>query len=92
MEKPFDEFEPMRIQLRIAIEHKVPNGGHFIQTMVTDAQTIRNHPERVRTIERSTYRYSVALGRSKASFLDKMRPDHLTELDFRLLLGFFESI
>lgn len=92
MKKQFDEFEPMRIQLRIAIEQKVPNGGHFIQTMVTDAQTVRKHPDRVRTIERSTYRYSVVLGRSRAPFLDKMRPDHLTEPDFRLLLGFFESL
>lgn len=91
MNNPFDNYEPIRIQLRIAIEHKVPNGGHFIQTMVSDAQLIRRFPDRVRTIERATYRYSIALGRSRATFLDSMRPNHLSESDFKLLLDFFES-
>ena len=92
MRKPFDDFEPIRIQLRVAIARKVPNGGHFIQTMVSDAQKVRHHPEKIGSIGRATYRYSVTLGRGGASFLDRMNPNHLTERDLRELLLFFESL
>ena len=92
MRYPFDEYEPIRIQLRIAIEQKNSGGGHYIRTMVSDAQIVKQHPDRVRTIERATYRYSVALGRSGVPFLDRMRADCLTVQDFKVLLDFFEHL
>lgn len=88
----FDEYEPMRVVLRIAVERKQIDREGLIKTVVRDAQIVRLHPDRARTIERSTYRYSVALGRSRETFLDRMSPERLSEQDVRQLLDFFNKV
>lgn len=88
----FDEYEPLRVVLRIAVEEKHIDREGLIKTVVRDAQIVRREPNRVRTIERSTYRYSVALGRSRVPFLDGIKPDHISEQDIHNLLDFFNKI
>ena len=87
----FDEFEPVRSLLRVAIEENVETSG-YIRTIVRDAQIVKSSPDRIRTIERETYRYSVKLGRSNPSFLADMDYTILHEQEFRKLLAFFESL
>lgn len=87
-----DEYEPIRTQLRIVLERHIAGGTHFVQTMVADAQKVRQNPDGARTIERATYRYSVTLGRSGASFLDALQPNKLSKKDIEMLLSFFESL
>lgn len=88
----FDEYEPLRVVLRIAVETKHVDREGIIRTVVRDAQIVRCHPDRIRTIERSTYRYSVALGRSREGFLDTMKPDQLSSKEILQLLEFFNKI
>lgn len=84
-----NEYEPLMTLLRIAHEKRVVEKGSYICSIVRDAQIIRHHPERTRTIERATYRYSVTLGRSSASFLDGMNAFALTDKDITMLMEFF---
>lgn len=92
MRYKIEEFEPICTQLRIVLERHIDGGTHYVKTMVADAQRVRHNPDGARTIERATYRYSVTLGRSNATFLDAMRPDKLTEDDLKILLKFFEAL
>lgn len=92
MKYDIDEFEPIRTQLRIILERHIAGGTHYVKIMVTDAQRVRRDPNGARTIERATYRYSVTLGRSKETFLDKMQPNKLSIKDIEMLLNFFESL
>lgn len=88
----FDEYEPLRVVLRIAVEKKHIDREGLIKTVVRDALIVRLHPDRTRTIERSTYRYSVALGRSRETFLERISPDNISEENIRQLLDFFNKI
>ena len=87
----FDEFESVRTLIRIAQERH-NYGDNYVKTIVRDAKIVKFHPERIRTIQRVTYRFSVKLGRSDVGFLEQMVPEHLTETDFVTLLHFFENI
>ena len=87
----FDEFESVRTLIRIAQERH-NYGDNYVKTIVHDAKIVKFHPERIRTIQRATYRFSVKLGRSDVGFLEQMLPEHLTEKDFVTLLNFFENL
>lgn len=87
-----DKFLPMVTLLRIAQERKTIEKDSYICSVVRDAQIIRHHPDRTRTIERATYRYSVTLGRSDAAFLDGMNAQALTDVDIVSLIEFFEKL
>ena len=87
-----NEYEPILTLLRIAQERRKVDNDSYICTVVRDAQVIRRHPDRTRTIERATYKYSVTLGRSNASFLDGMNATALTEMDIVKLMDFFAHI
>lgn len=86
------DFSPMVTLLRIAQERKAIEKDSYICSVVRDAQIIRHHPDRTRTIERATYRYSVMLGRSNVAFLDGMNAQALTEVDIVRLIDFFEKL
>ena len=87
----FDEFESVCTLIRIAKEQH-NYGNNYVKTIIRDAKIVKYHPDKIRTIARSTYRFSVKLGRSDVGFLEKMSPEHLTEKDFITLLSFFENL
>lgn len=87
----FDEFESVCTLIRIAKEQH-NYGNNYVQTIVRDAKIVKYQPDQIRTITRSTYRFSVKLGRSNVGFLEQMVPEHLTENDFVTLLNFFEKL
>ena len=89
--KKFDEFESVRTLIRVAQEQH-NYGNNYVQTIVRDAKIVKYQPDRIRTIQRATYSFSVKLGRSNVGFLEQMVPEHLTDKDFVTLLNFFENL
>ena len=87
-----NEFDPIRMMLRMAEEQDAIRHNVFITEMVRDAMIVRHNPDRIRSISRVTYRYSVVLGRSDMQSIERMNPASLTVDDIRQLLEFFEKL
>ena len=87
-----NEYDPIRMMLRMAVEREAIRQNEYISSMVRDAIVVRHHPDQIRTISRVTYRYSVVLGRSGESFVEMMNPGRLTKDDIQKLLAFFEKL
>ena len=87
-----NEFDPIRMMLRMAEEQDAIRQNVYISEMVRDAMIVRHHPDRIRGISRVTYRYSVVLGRSDMQSIERMNPTGLTVDDLRQLLDFFEKL
>lgn len=87
-----NEFEPIIIMLRMAMEKETIRHNTYITGMVRDAIIVRHHPEKIRSISHVTYKYSVVLGRSNEMSIENMSPSMLTSNDIRQLLDFFISL
>lgn len=85
-----NDYYPFISLLRLANERG--EYSEYIKMTVEDAQIVRIHPDKVRTIRRETYRYAVKLGRSNSTILDEIKADQLQRTDIQKLIDFFENL
>lgn len=89
----FDEFEPVRSMLKIAIDTHTISETKYIREIIEDAIAVHRNPDSIRTIRRTTYTYSVKLGRSNNPILNSnILEEGIKEEDVRALLKFFEAL
>ena len=86
----YNDFYPILSLLRIARERG--EYSEYIKMTVEDAQIVRTHPDKVRSIRRETYRYAVKLGRSNSHILEEIKADQLQRTDILKLIDFFENL
>ena len=87
-----NQYLPVMMMLRLAIQQGEAYHNEHISMIVHDAQQLYLKKTTIHQINRSVYSYTVAIERYNPTLVSRMNPSHLMREDYISLLKFFETL